>query len=111
MGALYKGFWTTAILSVPALYYFTSQTLGDMNAAIGAIGKTTETYTGMDLFYCMMVGLGVTGMLVWITEYYTGTNYRPVRSIAKSSRSEEHTSELQSLMRISYAVFCLTTTI
>src|SRR3546814_5190868 len=87
MGALYKGFWTTAILSVPALYYVTTQTLGDMNAAIGAIGKTTETYTGMDLFYCMMVGLGVTGMLVW--------------------RSDEHTSELPSLMRITYAVFCL----
>src|SRR3546814_12110289 len=47
MGALYKGFWTTAIISVPALYYVTTQTLGDMNAAIGAIGKTTETYTAM----------------------------------------------------------------
>ncbi|HEY9553641.1 sodium-translocating pyrophosphatase [Allosphingosinicella sp.] len=97
MGALYKGFWTTAILSVPALYYVTTQTLGDMNAAIGAIGKTTETYTGMDLFYCMMVGLGVTGMLVWITEYYTGTNYRPVRSIAKSSETGHGTNVIQGL--------------
>src|SRR3546814_11640687 len=74
-----------------------SQTLGDMNAAIGAIGKTTETYTGMDLFYCMMVGLGVTGMLVWITEYYTGTNYHQVRSIAKSSETGHGTNVIQGL--------------
>src|SRR3546814_113222 len=51
----------------------------------------------MDLFYCIMVGLGVTGMLVWITEYYTGTNYRPVRSIAKSSETGHGTNVIQGL--------------
>ncbi|PWG02340.1 sodium-translocating pyrophosphatase [Sphingosinicella humi] len=111
MGALYKGFWTTAILSIPALYYVTTQTLGDMNAVIGgaqeaagfdidptvAATAVTDGFTGMDLFWCMMVGLGVTGLLVWITEYYTGTNYRPVRSIARSSETGHGTNVIQGL--------------
>src|SRR3546814_13335557 len=88
MGALYKGFLTTAILSIPALYLVTWWVLGDMDAPICG-GFTGEgAFTGMDLFWSMMVGLAVTGLIAWITEYYTGTNYRPVKSIAKS-RSEE----------------------
>src|SRR3546814_12725890 len=83
MGALYKGILTTAILSIPALYLVTWWVLGDMDAPIGG-GFTGEcAFTGMDLFWSMMVGLAVTGLIVWITEYYTGTNYRPVKSIAK----------------------------
>ncbi|HEU0134708.1 MAG TPA: sodium-translocating pyrophosphatase [Allosphingosinicella sp.] len=111
MGALYKGFWTTAALSIPAIFYVIWQTLGgDMNAVIGsgaeAIGTevTDEaganlvgSITGMKLFWCSMVGLGVTGLLVWITEYYTGTNYRPVRSIAKSSQTGHGTNVIQGL--------------
>jgi K(+)-stimulated pyrophosphate-energized sodium pump len=39
----------------------------------------------MSLYYCGIIGLVITGLLIWITEYYTGTNYRPVQSVASSS--------------------------
>lgn len=108
MGALYKGFWTTAILSIPALYFASAYALGDLNAVIGgqeaagldvtgAVAEQTGGFTGMDLFWCMMIGLGVTGLLVWITEYYTGTNYRPVKSIAKASETGHGTNVIQGL--------------
>jgi K(+)-stimulated pyrophosphate-energized sodium pump len=108
MGALYKGFWTTALLSVPALYLATSLALGDMNAVIGgpeaagvdiegATAQQTGGFTGWDLFFCMLIGLAVTALLVWITEYYTGTNYRPVKSIAKASETGHGTNVIQGL--------------
>ncbi|MEH6661417.1 MAG: sodium/proton-translocating pyrophosphatase, partial [Parasphingorhabdus sp.] len=87
MGALYKGFLTTAVLSIPAIYYVTMRTLGDMDTAIGTELDGSGGFTGMALFWSMMVGLAVTGLIIWITEYYTGTQYRPVRSIAKSSET------------------------
>ncbi len=97
MGALYKGFWTTAVLSVVGIYYVTAQVLGDMNAVIGANLDGTGGYTGMALFWCMLIGLAVTGLLVWITEYYTGTNYRPVKSIARASVTGHGTNVIQGL--------------
>src|SRR5690554_3230254 len=97
MGALYKGFITTAVLSIPAIYYATIRTLGDMNVVIGADLDGTGGFTGMTLFWSMMVGLAVTGLIIWITEYYTGTQYRPVRSIAKSSETGHGTNVIQGL--------------
>ncbi|MGY4397453.1 K(+)-stimulated pyrophosphate-energized sodium pump [Sphingomonas sp. UYAg733] len=102
MGALYKGFWTTVILSIPAIYFATQYTLGDMHTVIGGAaflepGVANSGFTGMDLFWCMMIGLALTGALVWITEYYTGTNYRPVKSIAKASETGHGTNVIQGL--------------
>jgi len=109
MGALYKGFWTSAILAIPAIYLAASYTLGDLNTVLGgptdvtalgapaAVVADAPSFTGMDLFWCMLIGLGVTGALVWITEYYTGTNYRPVKSIARSSETGHGTNVIQGL--------------
>jgi K(+)-stimulated pyrophosphate-energized sodium pump len=100
MGALYKGFWTSAVLGAILAYPVTQYVLGDMNAVIATIpgvGDTQISMTGMKLFYCMLIGLGLTGLLVWITEYYTGTNYRPVQSIARASQTGHGTNVIQGL--------------
>jgi K(+)-stimulated pyrophosphate-energized sodium pump len=96
MGALYKGFWTATLLAIPAIYGAAYVTLG------GDLGQTVSTTTGtsftaMNLVWASFIGLAVTGLIVWITEYYTGTNYRPVQSIARSSQTGHGTNIIQGL--------------
>jgi K(+)-stimulated pyrophosphate-energized sodium pump len=95
MGAMYKGFLVTAVLSVPAIWWAISHALGGMETVINP-GDAHE-FTGRTLFYCSLLGLVITGLIIWITEYYTGTNYRPVRSIAKSSETGHGTNVIQGL--------------
>ena len=92
MGAMYKGFLVTAVLSVPAIWWAIGHALGGMESPLGDTG-----ITGRTLFYCSLLGLVITGVIIWITEYYTGTNYRPVKSIAKASVTGHGTNVIQGL--------------
>ena len=81
MAALYKGFIVTAITSLIILYPITDYVLGLENTYT----ISNKSFTGMSLYICGAIGLVITGLLIWVTEYYTGTNYRPVKSVASSS--------------------------
>ncbi|MDE0661603.1 MAG: sodium-translocating pyrophosphatase [Gammaproteobacteria bacterium] len=82
MGALYKGFIATAVISAVLIFFVTRYLFGD---------------DYLDYFACAIVGLAVTALIVWVTEYYTSTAYRPVRSVARSSETGHATNVIQGL--------------
>jgi K(+)-stimulated pyrophosphate-energized sodium pump len=93
MAALYKGLVVTGVISAALI-------AGVIHWQIGfgtTLAMTTGTTTGTALFGCALVGLAVTGLIVWITEYYTSTAYRPVRSVAQSSTTGHGTNVIQGL--------------
>jgi K(+)-stimulated pyrophosphate-energized sodium pump len=96
MGALYKGFWTATLLAVPSIYGAAYYALGgDLNQTVNAAGGVS--FPAINLVWASFIGLAVTALIVWITEYYTGTNYRPVQSIARSSQTGHGTNIIQGL--------------
>ena len=93
MGALYKGFFASAIISAILIAGVIAWQFG-FDATFTASGREIS---GMDLFVSAMVGLVVTALIVWITEYYTGTEYRPVKSVAKASETGHATNIIQGI--------------
>jgi len=91
MGALYQGLIVTGVLSAIALYFLIPSMVTEDLTVNG------KTFSAMALFWCSMAGLIITALIVMITEYYTGTNFRPVKSVAQASVSGHGTNVIQGL--------------
>lgn len=93
MRALYKGFVATAVFSAVAIFFLTKGILGFDTVYV--VNKTS--FNGLNLLWCALTGLAVTGLLMMITEYYTLTKHRPVKSIASASTTGHGTNIIQGL--------------
>jgi K(+)-stimulated pyrophosphate-energized sodium pump len=96
MGALYRGLIVTGVLSLGGIALVIWKLIG-FGPLEGAMLPSGAAYSGMSLFICGIAGLAVTGLLIWITEYYTGTDFRPVQSIAQASVTGHGTNVIQGL--------------
>src|SRR5690606_9004648 len=85
MGALYKGVIVSAVLAAIAFYPITTQLMAD------------NSFGALNLYGCALIGLVLTGVIVWITEYYTGTQYKPVQHIAAASTTGHGTNIIAGL--------------
>ncbi len=95
MNALYRGFIASALFSLAFISVLFTNIGLDTELALA--GKDAGTISMQSLYYCTLVGLGVTALLIWITEYYTGTNHRPVQVVAKASETGHGTNVIQGL--------------
>ena len=93
MSALYKGFLASSVIAAVAFYFVTDWVVGWGTEFM--IGGTAAS--GSDLFWCGVIGLVVTGLMIWVTEYYTSTEYKPVKSIAQASTTGDATNVIQGL--------------
>jgi len=91
MNALYRGLIVAGVLAAIAFYFVTTKMLGE---TVVIDGKATST---MNLYYTALIGLGLTAAMVWITEYYTATEYSPVRKIAQASTTGHGTNVIAGL--------------
>ena len=94
MGALYKGFIASAVASAVLIAATVYIVFGSFSVEIAMNEGSIQS---RHLLYCGIVGLVVTGLIIWITEYYTGTQYRPVKSVAKASETGHATNVIQGL--------------
>ncbi|MFA7297359.1 MAG: sodium-translocating pyrophosphatase [Dehalococcoidia bacterium] len=95
MAALYKGLAATGVLSAGLIFVVIQQMVG--LDTVYKVAGSDVTFTGMNLFICAMVGLVITALIVIITEYYTATTYRPVKSVAAASETGHGTNVIQGL--------------
>jgi K(+)-stimulated pyrophosphate-energized sodium pump len=95
MAALYKGLVVTAVISTVLIAVVIQLMVGLGEEFATEAGDIA--FSGMSLFICALVGMAITGLIVWITEYYTATKYRPVRSVALASTTGHGTNVIQGL--------------